>query len=100
LKARLSAALAINVESMRQGAVAAVAIDAAKAGNAEAAREALAHINVFKTLNRLRSECAIHLARAGKFEEAIAMAKTINVLALENRRVNFGAKRGDYFMRP
>ena len=78
LKGRLSAALAIDKVNMREEAVAAVAIDAAKAGNAEAVREILAHIQVVKTLDYLRSDCAIHLARAGEFEEAIAMAKTVN----------------------
>lgn len=84
LKGRLSAALAIDVVSMREEAVAAVAIDAAKAGNAKAVIEILGHIEAVKRLNDLRSSCAFHLAMAGKSQEAVEIAKMIDIVALRN----------------
>jgi len=77
LKGRLLAALAIDEASMREEAVVTVALDAAQAGNVEALRAILPHIQSAETLEDLRGNCAINLAGAGKFEEAIQMAKML-----------------------
>lgn len=85
LKARLSAALAIDDATMREEAVSAVALLAADAGNVEAVREALAHIQSAETLENLTGDCALNLAAAGKFAEAIRMAKTFKDADDRNR---------------
>jgi hypothetical protein len=84
LKGRLSAALAINEQRMREDAVAAVAIDAAKAGNAAVVTKALSQVRGQKRRDDLRSSCAFDLAMAGKLQEAVEIAKTIDVTSLKD----------------
>jgi len=84
LKGRLIAAQAINVPKIREDALAGLAIDAAKAGNASKVKRALSHMRVPKRRNAMRSSCAFHLAMAGKSHEAFKIAKKINVPSLRN----------------
>lgn len=44
----------------------------------EALKEILSHIQSVETSDILRSNCAVYLAQAGQFEQAIEMTKTVN----------------------
>jgi hypothetical protein len=81
---RLEAAKAISNTDMRDDALSAVAQDAAEAGAAEAAREALTGITDVETRNGLAETVALKLAEAGQEGPAVEVARGIHDVEKRN----------------
>ncbi|HEX7576551.1 MAG TPA: LysM peptidoglycan-binding domain-containing protein, partial [Verrucomicrobiae bacterium] len=77
LKARLEAASSITSFTEQDKALAAIARDAAKAGEAALAKLALAKMTAFTARDQAALEAARELVKAGRRAEAIEIAKTI-----------------------
>ena len=77
LKARLEAASSITSFTEQDKALAAIARDAAKAGEAALAKQALAKMTSFTARDQVALEAARELVKAGRRAEAIEIAKTI-----------------------
>jgi serine/threonine protein kinase/LysM repeat protein len=77
LKARLEAASSINSFTEQDKALAAIARDAATAGEAALAKLALAKMTAFTARDQAALEAARELVKAGRRAEAIEIAKTI-----------------------
>lgn len=84
LRLRLNAAKKINDLSMRNNALAGLAINASESALVEFTREALAQINDLALKNKTTRTCVINLSKAGKTEEALAITNMINDLQMKN----------------
>ncbi len=77
---RLAAALTINTISTRDDALAGLAVDAARGGNADVADQAVQAINAISTKDQAAGDAARALARGGLRDRALKMAQTINTI--------------------
>jgi len=78
LAARLAAAEALNSTTEQQAAFAALCVDAARAGDAKAAKDILARLTSTSVAQERTYKVALLLARAGQVEEAVTLAKSLN----------------------
>jgi len=74
---RLAAALTINTISTRDGALATVAVDAAKGGNADVADQAVGSIYTIAVRDQAAADAARALARMGLRDRALKLAQSI-----------------------
>jgi hypothetical protein len=75
---RHEAAAAIHNGAQRDQALAAVAVDAGRAGDAEIAKKSVQAINNTNVRDDAAFNTAVELARAGKGQDATAVAQMIN----------------------
>ena len=84
LKARLDAAKAITFTSERDQALAAVARDAAKAGDAAVTKSAIGGIVFTSAKDEAAAECALKLAAAGQGAAANEVAQMITFTSVRD----------------
>jgi hypothetical protein len=78
LRARLEAATAINSPTQKDEALAAVAADAATAGEGEVAKQAVSQINSPTKKDETASAAALKLSERGQDQAAAEVAKMIS----------------------
>ncbi len=91
---RLKAAQEMNNVSQRDDALAAVAKDAAAAGEGDVTAKALGAMNNVAKKDDAAEDCAVALARAGKAAAAVQVAKLINNVAKRDAVLAKVAKGG------
>ncbi|MBN1974279.1 MAG: hypothetical protein JW787_11610 [Sedimentisphaerales bacterium] len=84
LDSRLAAAIKITDSNMQNKAFAAIATYAAKKGKAEITKDILNKITQQSEKNQTAGNCAYFLGMAGKVQDAIIIADTINMQELRN----------------
>ncbi|MDR3458620.1 MAG: protein kinase [Verrucomicrobiae bacterium] len=88
LAERLDAASSINDPIAKDQPLAAIALDAAKTGEAEIAKKAIAQMYDFSRRNQAAHEVALLLAKRGLHKPAIEIAKSINDYDLRNQTLS------------
>jgi hypothetical protein len=92
LDARLEAASMITDMDSRNGSLATIATDAAKAGEIKIVKESLQHINDFGTRNQTAFNAVRLLAKRGLKKEALETAKGINDMEIRDQALSELAK--------
>jgi chromosomal replication initiation ATPase DnaA len=95
LAGRLAAAQAINSQSARDSALAAVAISAGEAGNGQVANEAVQGILSQSTRDTTAAEAALALAKAGQSTAATELANRINSESTRDQTLSTIATAGE-----
>ena len=85
---RLDAATSINDSKARDKLLSAVAVDAARAGEVQIARDALQKINVSSVRDPASHEAAVSLAKCGFRKQAIEVAKGILNTTIRNQTLS------------
>jgi thioredoxin-like negative regulator of GroEL len=91
---RLDAATAMSNVSQRNDALAAVALDAADAGEGGIVKRAVGQISNVSQQNDVAYSCALKLAERGKSQEATAIAKMISNVSKQNEALRRIAEGG------
>lgn len=95
LKARFDAASQVSDFDEKQKIYAALAPDAARAGDVELTKKTLGLISNFDTKQQTIYKAAMLLAKAGQEQEAVALAKTLSDFDLKQKALAKIAK-GEY----
>ena len=88
LTERLDAASSMNDVSQRDGPLAVVAMDAAKAGEGEIVKKAITQMYDYPRRNKTAHDAALALAKLGLRKPAIEIAKGINDYSIRNQTLS------------